>query len=102
MFQIMAITPEVQAVSAVERTKWKWDVHPKQEGKHQLYLTLTALIDIDGQNTPRMIKTFDQSIEVSVTTPQKISLFFKNNWQWLWAAIFVPLGGWLWQRKAVN
>ncbi|ANG63109.1 hypothetical protein A8C75_11915 [Marinobacterium aestuarii] len=99
MFQITAITPEIQAVSKLQQTKWKWEIHPKEEGEHKLHLTLTALLEIDGRSTPRAIRTFDKIIEVNVTTTQKISLFFKNNWQWLWAAILVPIAGWLWKRR---
>ncbi len=32
MFQITAITPEIQAVSKSQRTEWKWEIHPKKEG----------------------------------------------------------------------
>ena len=99
MFQITAITPETQAVSKYQRTEWKWEIHPKEEGKHKLHLTLTALLEIDGRSTPRAIRTFDKVIEVNVTNTQKIMLFFKNNWQWLWAAILAPITGWLWKRK---
>ena len=102
MFQITAITPEVQAVSKRQNTEWKWEVHPKAEGRHKLHLTLTALLDIDDRNTALVIKTFDKVIEVQVTTTQKFSLFFKKNWQWLWAAILVPLAGWLWKYKKNN
>lgn len=99
MFQITAITPEIQAVSKRQRTEWKWEIHPKKEGKHKLHLTLTALLEIDGKSTPRTIRTFDKVIEVNVTATQKTSLLFKNNWQWLWAAILVPVVGWLWKRR---
>jgi hypothetical protein len=99
MFQITAITPEIQAVSRRQQTEWKWEIHPKKEGKHRLHLTLTALLEIDGHSTSRAIRTFDKIIEVNVTATQKVGLFFKNNWQWLWAAILVPVAGWLWKRK---
>ncbi|MCH8080118.1 MAG: hypothetical protein IIA06_10140 [Proteobacteria bacterium] len=99
MFQITAITPEIQAVTNYQQTEWKWELHPKEEGKHSLHLTLTALLEIDGRSTPRAIRTFDTIIEVNVTVTQKIKLFFKNNWQWLWAAILIPVAGWLWKRK---
>ena len=98
MFQITEIIPIVQAISKSLETKWEWKVHPKKEGKHKLHLTLTALLEIDGRSTPRTIRTFDKVIEVNVTATQKIILFFKNNWQWLWAAILLPVGGWLWKR----
>ncbi len=99
MFQITAVTPETQAVSKSHRTEWKWEIHPKKQGQHRLHLTLTALIDIDGNNTPRAIRTFSEVIEVNVTTTQQIGIFVKNNWQWLWAAILVPVAGWLWKRR---
>lgn len=99
MFQITAITPEIQAVSKSQQTEWKWEIHPKKEGKHRMHLTLTALLEIDGHSTPRTIRTFSKIIEVNVTATQKIGTFFKNNWQWLWAAILVPVAGWLWKRK---
>jgi len=99
MFQITAITPEIQAVSKSQPTEWKWEIHPKEDGKHNLHLTLTALLEIDGHSTPRAIRTFDQIIKVNVTTTQKIGLFFKSNWQWLWAAILIPVAGWLWKQR---
>ncbi|MCH7950683.1 MAG: hypothetical protein IH875_09450, partial [Candidatus Dadabacteria bacterium] len=98
-FQITPITPEVQAVSKSQRTEWKWELHPKEEGKHELRLTLTALLEINGYSTPRAIRTFDKIIEVNVTPAQKIGVFFKGNWKWLWVTILVPLVGWLWRRR---
>ncbi|MFT7224391.1 MAG: hypothetical protein ACI82Z_001948 [Cellvibrionaceae bacterium] len=99
MFQISAITPETQAVSKSQRTEWKWEIYPKEEGQHRLHLTLTALLEIDGHSTPRAIRTFSKIIEVNVTATQKFGMFFKNNWQWLWAAILIPVAGWLWKRR---
>lgn len=99
MFQITAITPERQAVSNNLQTLWKWEIHPKEEGSHQLHLTLTAFLEINGHSTPRAIRTFSNIIEVNITATQKIGRFLDNNWQWLWAAILVPIAGWLWKRK---
>ena len=71
-FQITAITPETQAVSKSQRTEWKWEISPKEEGQHKLHLTLTALLEIEGHSTPRAIRTFSKIIEVNVTVTQKI------------------------------
>jgi len=98
-FQITAITPEIQAVSKSQQTEWNWEIHPKEKGPHKLHLTLTALLEIDGYSTPRAIRTFSKIIEVNVTASQMIGIFFKSNWQWLWAAILVPVAGWLWKRR---
>ncbi|MCG8686271.1 MAG: hypothetical protein MI892_15440 [Desulfobacterales bacterium] len=99
MFQVIAITPEIQAVSRNHTTEWRWEIRPKKEGTHELHLTIYAILHVDGRSTPRSIKTFNKTIEVTITAEQKIIGFLKSNWQWLWAAIFVPLAGWLWKRK---
>ncbi len=98
-FSIVAITPEIQAISINENTEWKWEAVPKKGGKQYLHLTLSVFILVDGVSTPRTIRTFDSTIEVKVTPAQKVKIFLENNWQWLWAAILVPLVGWLWKKR---
>lgn len=98
-FAITAITPEIQAVSKNEITEWKWEVKPKIDGNHYLHLTLSAILSVEGGSTPRAIRTFDKVIEVEVAWHQRVGPLFEKNWQWLWAAILVPVFGWLWKRK---
>lgn len=98
-FKIQAITPETQAVSGVEQTEWKWEVEPTDGGKQRLHLTMSAILHIDGQKVPRVLRTFERNIEVRVTWSRQISDFVGNNWQWLWATILVPVAGWYVQRK---
>jgi hypothetical protein len=98
-FAIMAIEPEIQALSRNEVTEWKWEVKPTSEGSHSLHLTLSALLDVDGERTPRAIRTFDKTIDIKVTWLQRASLFFAENWQWLWAAILVPMFGLVWRKR---
>ncbi|MCB2262476.1 MAG: hypothetical protein LGR52_05980 [Candidatus Thiosymbion ectosymbiont of Robbea hypermnestra] len=99
MFQITAITPEEQAVSKDQRTEWKWEIHPKEKGKHKLHLTLTALLEINGRSTPRAIRTFDRYIEVCITPAQTLETFLKDHGEWLWPMILVPVVGWLWKLR---
>ena len=99
-FTITAITPEIQAISRSNITEWKWEVKPTSDGRHYLHLTLSALLSINGTSTPRAVRTFDQVIEVEVVWYQRIESFFDKNWQWLWAAILVPIAGWLWKRRS--
>lgn len=95
MFNISAVTPEVQAVSKSLPTEWRWEVSPIKEGNYNLHLTLTALLEVDGRETPRTIRTFDQVISVKVTASQRIKGFINDNWRWFWAVILVPLFGWI-------
>lgn len=98
-FAITAITPETQAVSLAEITEWKWEIKPKSTGHQLLHLTLSAIISVEGAATPRAIRTFDKVIEVEVTWNQQLTHFLKTNWQWLWAAILLPIAGWILRRK---
>lgn len=59
-FDIRPITPELQSVSADETTEWLWEVTPKQEGQHRLFLTVNNI------QRKRSIRTFDRIIEVRV------------------------------------
>ena len=99
MFQITAITSEEQVVSKDQRTEWKWEIHPKEEGEHRLHLTLTTLLEINGNSTRRAIRIFGRYIEVYVTPTQKLEVFLRANWQWLWATILLPVAGWLWRLR---
>lgn len=98
-FAITAVTPEVQAVTRTAVTEWKWEVKPRSEGRQRLHLTLSVLINIDGAATLRAIRSYDKEIEVEITWDQQVGSFLRNSWQWLWAAILVPVIGWLWRRK---
>jgi hypothetical protein len=98
-FVISAITPETQAVSRSTITEWQWEVRPNTGGRQNLHLTVSAVLTIDGAPTPRVIRTFDKIIEVDVTWNQQLRSFFENNWQWLWAAVIIPLVGWFWKRR---
>ena len=97
-FQITAITSEEQAVGSIGTVEWKWEIKPTAPGLQSLHLTVTALLTVDGTNTRRDVRTFDKRIEVEVTAGQRASEFFGKNWQWLWAALLLPIGGWLWRR----
>jgi hypothetical protein len=63
---------------------------------------LTAIFDVEGTQRKRAIRTFDQIITVNVTTGQQLADFVTGNWQWLWAAVAVPLVGAIWQGKRIK
>jgi hypothetical protein len=98
-FQITAITPECQAIAGNELTKWKWEIKPVKPGHSRLHLTLNAFLTVEGISTARTVCTFDKYIDVNVTLHQKAIDFIGKNWQWLWAAIIIPVVGWLWRRR---
>jgi hypothetical protein len=103
-FKIETITPEIQAVSERDITEWKWEIEPTRVGSQYLYLTLSVRLYVADNPVPRTVRTFDKIIEVSgvvLPLPQQLFTFAKDNWQWLWAAIVIPIVGWVigWLRK---
>lgn len=99
-FRIEPITPEAQRISGTEVTEWKWEVKPTEEGNQTLYLTLSALLSVEGERIPRAVRTFERTIDVNVTWPMRLSGFATNNWQWLWTTFLVPL--WIWTISMVR
>jgi hypothetical protein len=97
-FAITAINPEIQVVSRSYVTEWKWEIKPSSEGRQYRHLTISALLAVDDISALRAIRTFDRVIEVEVAWHQRVGLFVEKNWQWLWAALLVPIVGWLWKR----
>ena len=98
-FDIEPVTEEIQVVSGQHITEWRWEVKPKETGDQRLHLTLTAIIVVKGSDKAYSVRTFDQTLEVNVAWTTRISGFFKDNWQWLWAAILVPLVTWWLSRR---
>lgn len=98
-FTIEALTPGLQAVTSQQVTRWEWEVTPTGQGRKELHLTLSAYIDLAGSDAPLVVRTYDREIQVDITVAQRVSGFLRNNWQWLWAAIVVPVAGFVWTLK---
>ncbi len=98
-FSITAINPEVQGISSVNVTEWNWEVKPISEGDHDLHLTMSVILRVEGSDTPHTIRTFSKLIKVEVHWQQWLGKFIYENLQWLWAILVVPLAGWVWRKK---
>jgi len=96
-FTIEAQRPALQAVTSQQITRWVWRVTPTELGRRTLHLTLSAHLDVAGRDAPLVVQTFHRAIQVDITIRQRISAFIQNNWQWLWAAVLVPVAGYLWK-----
>jgi len=97
-FGINAITQEKQSIGT-DPTRWQWDIQAIAKGTHQLHLTLTVVINVDGTDQERNLDTFDKTIQVEVTPWQTVANFASSNWQWMWAVLLTPLVGWMWRRS---
>jgi hypothetical protein len=97
-FEIVTMTPEIQAVSLNEPTEWMWEIEPKKAGNHRLHLTLSVVFTFDGMATSKTMSTYDKFIDVDVTWTQLIWNFLDRFWEWLTAVTIAPVAGWLWVR----
>lgn len=98
-FKIEAITPAVQLVSGSGVTEWRWEIEPTRVGTQRLHLTLSALIAVDGTESAYTVRTFARTLDIRVTWGERVSGFLSDNWQWLWAALLVPVAGLLFRRR---
>jgi hypothetical protein len=96
---ITPLTPPMQAVSGKAPTVWMWSIKPLKAGRHPVHVALQTEVRIDGAVTPPLIDTFEGTIEVTITPGQRAEQFVRDNWQWLWTALLVPVGGWWWKRR---
>ena len=80
-FTILSETPETQAVDP-RKTEWRWEVTPTRGGKRNLYLRLSASVNIDGKPYPHAIETFDKTIEVNVSAGRWLRDFSLDHWEW--------------------
>lgn len=98
-FDVTKITPEQQAISATETTSWEWELEPTKPGTHNVYLTITAIVQVDNTLAQRHIKTFDKLITIKITPAQVVHNWISNNWQWVWSTLFVPLALIAWKYR---
>ncbi len=65
-FSISSGSPEIQSISSVDVTRWKWIIKPMEVGDKHLMLSINAILNIDGKEQSHSIETFNTKIEVSV------------------------------------
>jgi hypothetical protein len=97
-FDVVSISPARQAVAERSPTEWRWNVTPRRGGVQHLHLTVDAILLLRGESVPRMMRTFDHTISVQISLPQRTRLFVADHWQWLATTLLIPLGGYLWRR----
>lgn len=104
-FNIVPISPEMQAVLTNKSTQWRWDVTPtvKENTTLSLYLSINMVMKVEGAETSRMVESFRREIKVSVTPQDRVTMLLDAlgvEWKWLLGTIFVPLIIWWYtQRK---
>jgi hypothetical protein len=97
-----SINPDEESEQVVAKsgfTTWSWDIEPIKTGTQYLRLRLFAVISFEGREKRYMVKRFQKTLAVNVAWSERVSGFFKDNWQWLWTALLIPIIGFLWTRR---
>jgi len=101
-FDISSSSPKQQLISEKEPTRWIWIVTPKTSGARVLSLNFDAVVNIDGKDHQRSLRTLTRPIIVDVTLSDKwiewleVAKKTAENISSLWALIFVPVGAAVW------
>lgn len=98
-FNITKITEEEQILSDTEPTEWLWTLSPKSAGNHEVNLSVTAIIKIDGRESKYHLKTFDKTIVVEITKAQVLTIWLNENWKWIISTLIIPLIVFMFKEK---
>lgn len=98
-FEVVALTPERQAVDLNQDTTWVWSLSPEAAGAKKIRITITAIVTVDGERFERHIETYNGEVEVKITRKQRIERWLSKNWQWAWGALLIPALGWFMARR---
>ena len=98
-FEVTPVTPTRQPVSRAAPTEWRWNVRATEPGPQTLYLTLNAILTVDGERFSRSVNVLNRTIEVEITAVQRATMFLEANWQWLAGTVVIPLAVWWWTSR---
>lgn len=101
-FDITNITENEQILTDNSSTEWLWTLKPKTAGKHEVNLSVTAIIKYEGKETKHHLKTFDKTITIEVTKEQLIIGWIKENYKWLITTLLLPLVVFLFKEKILK
>jgi hypothetical protein len=103
-FHITALQPDVPLVFGPDgKIHWFWRIEPLKSGRNlEMQLILQAVFEAGGRNDTKRLNAITRAVVIRVNAQnpwdQGIG-FFKDNWQWLWTALLVPLAGWAWTDR---
>lgn len=98
-FVVTKITEEEQVISDHKATEWTWSLKPRSPGLHEVNLTVTAIIKINGRESRYHLKAFEQKVLVEITKQQILESWFKEHWKWVFGSLLFPLLGFILKDK---
>lgn len=99
-FDITNITPDRQVIIGGRNTTWRWSLKAKTPGPNKLVkITISAIVLVDGERTESYIDTYNGVIKINITPGQRINRWLKDNWQWAWGALLIPILGFFYNKR---
>lgn len=95
--EIVKFTSDRQIVEDHEETTWRWGCVARKTGVIQIKMIISKY---STEGRKQMI--LEDTIAVRSHFGNQISYFFKNNWQWAWSALLVPLFLFVRRKKKSN
>ena len=101
-FIIDTLSTEFQNISKQGYTEWTWNLIPIKSGDNLLKLNVKIRIKEDGESYYKDIVVYDKKIKVKSNLRFSIISWFKENWQWFFVIILIPLIKWLYEEWKKN
>lgn len=89
-FDVVNITDPEQIVSDIDSTEWLWTLKAKSSGTHEVNLSVTAVITVDGRESKHHLKTSDRTVVIEITGQQILIDWLKENWKWIIGTLIIP------------
>ena len=93
---ILALSETEQSLGQNGYTEWEWRITPLKSGIKILFLGVSAIIRIPGeQPTIHSISVLEKEIDIEVNVMYSTLTFLGDYWQWLLISIINTILGWL-------
>lgn len=98
---VQALGKDEQSVAGGGFAEWRWNVTPKRTGSQRLTVTIIAHLTYpNGRDIPKTLRTLTQMVEVSANVGDSVKTFLASYWQWLTTTLIIPIGLFLYRRRA--
>lgn len=98
---VQPLGKDEQSVAGGGFAEWRWNVTPKRAGSQRLTATIIAHLTYpNGRDIPKTLRTLTRKVEVSANAGDSIKTFLATYWQWLTTTLIIPIGLFLYRRRA--
>lgn len=71
--------------------EWSWELTAIKPGEQNVTIHVFVILNFDGKEKKYIVKTFDSTISIRITTFRRFYAFMSSNWQWAWGSWVVPI-----------